>query len=65
LGALAIKSPVGFIPLEDELNTLPDGLEVRVSPAGAVFVIGWATVDRLDDLLMDGVGTSPKACRIR
>lgn len=39
--------------LEENLKGMPDRIEVRISPMGAVAINGWAPVDRLDTLLDD------------
>jgi anaerobic ribonucleoside-triphosphate reductase activating protein len=44
--------------LRDNLNLVPDRIEVRVSPNGTIAVNGWAEVDALETLL-DGLGARP------
>ncbi|MFD6415280.1 4Fe-4S single cluster domain-containing protein [Streptomyces sp. NPDC060194] len=50
--------------LEAALTTLPDRVEVRVSPSGDVVVNGWAGEDQLDELL-SGIPPSPGTGRSR
>jgi anaerobic ribonucleoside-triphosphate reductase activating protein len=45
-----------YVHLRDSLHTMPDRIEVRVSPGGEIAVNGWAEVDALETLL-DGVGS--------
>ncbi len=51
--------------LADELDALPDRLELRVAPDGTVAVNGWATVDRLDELLAGTTSSPPGRGRVR
>ena len=50
--------------LESTLDLLPDRLELRVAEDGSLSVNGWATVDRLDELL-SGTTATPKRGRVR
>jgi anaerobic ribonucleoside-triphosphate reductase activating protein len=54
-----------YADLRASLATLPDKLEVRVSPNGAVAINGWATVDQLDELLASGLTSSLKRGKVR